>query len=89
MSSPLNLRRTIEGRHYYCPHFTDKENEASEDKFFHKDWYMVSSWVKPVLCNACILKYSGIQLWDPFKQLINVDLISSWEHEIVFGEESL
>ena len=33
--SNLNLTRTLGGR-YYCSHFTDKENEASEAEYLHK-----------------------------------------------------
>ena len=33
--SNLNLTRTLGGR-YYCSHFTDKENKASEAEYLHK-----------------------------------------------------
>lgn len=39
--SNLNLTRPLGGR-YYCPHFTDKENEASEVEYLHKDWQRVN-----------------------------------------------
>lgn len=39
--SNLNLTRTLGGRYYGCPHFTDKD-EASEVEKLHKDCQKVS-----------------------------------------------